>query len=78
MLFVDGDWDYPAVETQQEVDGVLFLYGSAQQLLFYGDYDETDSMFCDLETAFENGALDHDDLLAALANYAGGIQISVP
>mgnify|MGYP003089565270 CR=1 FL=1 len=78
MLFVDGDWDYATELTQQEVDGVVFEYLTAQQLLFYGDYDETDSLFCDLETAFENGALDHDDLLAALANYAGGIQISVP
>lgn len=78
VLFVDGGGDYPAVETQQEVDGVVFEYLTAQQLLFYGDYDETDSMFCDLETAFACGALDHDDLLAALANYAGGIQISVP
>lgn len=78
VLFVDGNWDYATELTQQEVDGVRFEYLTAQQLLFYGDYDETDSMFCDLETAFENGALDHDDLLAALANYAGGIQISVP
>ena len=78
VLFVDGDADYPAVITEQEVDGVLFLYGSAQQLLFYGDYDETDSMFCDLETAFACGALDHDDLLAILSNYEDGVTIAIP
>ncbi|HIZ00365.1 MAG TPA: hypothetical protein H9676_06645 [Firmicutes bacterium] len=78
VLFVDGGADYPAVMTEQEVDGVTFCYGSTQQLLYYGYHGESDSMFCDLETAFASGCLDHEDLLAIQYNYENGIQIIVP
>lgn len=78
VLFVDDGADYPAVITEQEVDGVTFCYGSAQQLMYYGDVDGTDSRFCDLETAFARGCLSHDDLLAVQYNYENGIQIVLP
>ena len=78
VLFVDGDADYPAVITEQEVDGVTFCYPSSQKLLYYGNHGNPDSMFCDLETAFARGRLDHDDLLAIQHNYENGIQFIVP
>ncbi len=79
VLFVDGGGDYPAVETQQEVDGVLFEYPTAQQLLYYGAYsEEKDSMFCDLNTAFARGLLNHANLLAILSNYEDGVTIAIP
>lgn len=64
VLFVDGPFEYPEVETTDVINGVKFVYGSSQRMYAYHQ-----GTYYGLQEAFDLQIITAEDLLLIAENY---------